>query len=411
MKLAVRATLSVVVATIAGSAIGSAQAVQRPSAAPIRVLFIGNSFTYVNNLPELVRGLAAGMKAPVEIETEQVTVGGATLRQLWEGRSALDAIRRSKWDYVVLQEQSTLGAALVNGHPVISDPNRLFWPYARRFDQEIRRQGAKTVLLETWGQRGEAKNFDALASAYFTIGKELDARVIPAGLVWQRALALRPDLPLYLPDGSHPAPAGSYLAALATVATLVDAAPDSTPLIVRGHPTGFDGKPADSLGALARLDPATAGLFRRVVASVRREIREAGGYPTVPRPPTASAPSLPSGRPIPSGGLVGTWKGSLVLFTGDRIPPITLEIRAGAGNRSYLASATIQLDPVIREDPLDLAIEGQELRFSTRSPIDPNLRIQFRGVMTDSAHLEGVASIVSEERGWSFAGSWKATRQ
>jgi len=388
---------------------GSAQVPPPPRADPMRVLFIGNSFTYVNNLPELVRGQAAGMAAPVRLETEQVTVGGATLRRLWEAGPARDAIRRSRWDYVVLQEQSTLGATLVDGRPIITDPNRLFWPYARLFDGEIRKAGARTVLLQTWGQRGEARNFDALAHAYFTIGKELGAAVVPAGLAWQRALVERGDLPFYLADGSHPAPAGSYLAALATVATLLDVVPDAAPLSIRGHPTGLDGKPADSLGTLAAIDSATFQLFRRVVAAVRGEMRRAGGYVSVPRPAMPVLPPMPPGRPVPAGGLAGTWKGTLQLFN-PRAQAVTLELRAGTGGRPYTGSALIELDPPIREGTVELTVEAEEVRFSVRSPFDQNLRIQFRGVLTAEDRLEGRASYVSDERGWTFTGSWSATR-
>jgi hypothetical protein len=44
--------------------------------------------------------------------------------------------------------------------------------------------------------------------------------VVPAGAVWQAALAGHPTLPLYDKDGSHPSPLGSYLAACVFTATL-----------------------------------------------------------------------------------------------------------------------------------------------------------------------------------------------
>lgn len=411
MRLTLQASAVLALGAALSVHVASAQVAPRPREGQIRVLFIGNSYIYVNNLPELVRGLAAGMTSPVQVETEQVTLGGATLRQLWEAGPALVAIRRAGWDYVVLQEQSTLGATLVNGQSVVTDPNRLFWPYVRLFDREIKNHGGRTVLLETWGQRGEARNFDALAHAYFTIGKELNAVVIPAGLAWQRALAERGELPLYMADGSHPAPVGSYLLGLATLATLLDRVPDAAPLSIRGHATGLDGRPADSLGTLASIDSATFQLFRRVVVEVRREITRAGGYLSVRRPAMPAARPIPPGRPIPSGALAGTWKGTLQLFNVPGGQPLTVEIRIGSGGDPYIGTAVIELDAPIREDPLDVTIDGQEVRFSIRSPIDQDVRIQFQGVLTADDRLEGRASIVSEERGWDFTGAWSATRR
>src|SRR5262245_55033615 len=83
---------------VAGATWQARPLVAAKSSRPIRILFIGNSFTYVNNLPELVRGMAAALPSPIEIETKQVTVGGATLMQLWNGGPALAAIRGSRWD-------------------------------------------------------------------------------------------------------------------------------------------------------------------------------------------------------------------------------------------------------------------------------------------------------------------------
>ena len=56
----------------------------------------------------------------------------------------------------------------------------------------------------------------------FEIAAELAALVVPLGPAWQAALRQRPDLRLYVEDGSHPSKAGSYLAACVFYATLFD---------------------------------------------------------------------------------------------------------------------------------------------------------------------------------------------
>ncbi len=409
MTPARREFITVLAAVAVSARPGSGQTPPAGPPGPLRVLFIGNSYTYVNNLPELVRGMAAGMARPVAMETEQVTAGGATLRQLWDAGPALAAIRKGRWDYVILQEQSSFGPTLVNGQTVVGDPAKRFWPAARLFEGAIRKAGAKTVLLDTWGPPGKAESFQALAHGYFAIGRELGATVIPAGLAWQRALAERGDLHLYMEDGSHPAPAGSYLAALATVATLLGRVPESPPRTIRGHETGVDGKPKPSLGTLAEIDPATAAVFRRVVTRLVGEIKEAGGYLPIDRPPVPTPAPMPAGLPIPPGGLAGTWSGTFRFFTVPGGQQLTLEFRPeGAG---YTGTAAITPDPVIHEGRLEATIEGGEVRFSVVSPIDDQLRIQFRGVLVAAGRLEGRASISSEERGWDFSGEWAATRR
>src|SRR5262245_9941274 len=77
----------------------------RQSTPEIHVLFIGNSFTYVNDLPRMVAELAkAGKQRPFHYDQE--TPGGYTLEQHWKNGKALAKIQSRQWDFVVLQDQS-----------------------------------------------------------------------------------------------------------------------------------------------------------------------------------------------------------------------------------------------------------------------------------------------------------------
>ncbi|MEO8453334.1 MAG: SGNH/GDSL hydrolase family protein, partial [Gemmatimonadota bacterium] len=110
--------------------------------APPKVLFIGNSYTYFNNLPAMVSALGRGDGRP--IQTAMIVRGGATLDDHWKGDSAAAAIRRGGWTHVVLQEQSQLGNyVVINGAPAIFDDGG-FVAAAGRFDAIIRQGGAKT---------------------------------------------------------------------------------------------------------------------------------------------------------------------------------------------------------------------------------------------------------------------------
>src|SRR5215475_388111 len=78
----------------------------KASKRPVRILFVGNSFTARNDLPGLIAQLATARG--VEIEHALLSMGGASLRMHWNKGEAQTAIQRGKFDYVVLQEQSTL---------------------------------------------------------------------------------------------------------------------------------------------------------------------------------------------------------------------------------------------------------------------------------------------------------------
>lgn len=177
----------------------------------LRVLFIGNSYTYVNDLP----GTTAQLLAPrgITLEHESVTPGGVTLEKQWADGKALAAIQKGKWDYVVLQEQST--------RP-FKDRAAMFQS-ARLFHAEIAKVGAKTLLYETWATKATPDDQAKLTESYEMLGRELGATVVPAGEAWKKALAA--GIALHGPDGRHPARAGTYLNACLFVRALTKEMP------------------------------------------------------------------------------------------------------------------------------------------------------------------------------------------
>jgi hypothetical protein len=241
----------------------------------VRLLFIGNSYTYFNNLPQMVAGLANSSNPKIDLEAEMITAGGATLKRHWEEGKALEAIRRSKWDFVILQEQSTLGPApLVNGSLQISNPKN-FYEYARRFDQEIKRAGAKTVFYMTWARLNAPETQAALTSAYKTIAAETKATLAPAGVAWERALKASPEFGLHLPDHSHPTASGSYLAACFLYATVLEKNPVGLPGRLLGFQIDTGGTAMDEAGAeLVNLSVEDAERLQRIawetVSSLRK---------------------------------------------------------------------------------------------------------------------------------------------
>ena len=126
-----------------------AQSYAHATEQPHKILFVGNSYTYYNSLPQLVKAVAEAQRPGLAVEVKFIGGGGAALETHWEVGEALEEIRSGKWDTVVLQEQSMLGA----NDP--KDPYKpdLFWEYARKFDQEIRQAGADPVYYMTWSRR------------------------------------------------------------------------------------------------------------------------------------------------------------------------------------------------------------------------------------------------------------------
>jgi hypothetical protein len=179
----------------------------------VKALFIGNSFTGRNDLPGMLADVAASRGA--SLEHRLISVGGASLRMHWNKGDAAKEIDRGGYDYVVLQEQSTLP---------VKNAKRMH-ENVRLFDEVIRSAGGKTALYLTWARRHAPETQQAITDAYTAIGEETGAVVVPVGIAWQRLLRAPGRPELHDRDGSHPTPAGSYLAACVFFAALFNASP------------------------------------------------------------------------------------------------------------------------------------------------------------------------------------------
>lgn len=212
---------------------------------PINLLFIGNSFTQRNNLPALLPELASARDLCVHHDL--ISVGGASLRTHWNAGQAAQAVKTGGYDYVILQEQSTLP---------VKNPLRMA-ENVRLFDEVIKLASSKTVLFMTWARHRTPEAQQAITDAYHTIGKELGAIVVPVGLAWQSFQAKHDKPVLHDRDQSHPTLAGSYLAACVFLAVLFN----ENPLGIESGSTGLDRQERTALQSIA---------WKRVRAATRR---------------------------------------------------------------------------------------------------------------------------------------------
>jgi hypothetical protein len=190
---------------------------------PLRVLLIGNSYTQANLMPHLLRRISESVPRGTPLQIETVVRGGFTLRKHLEYGEAATRIRRGHYDEVVLQGHSL---------SAVFDPFELDQS-VHLFKRMIDRTGARTVLYATWPRHPQAsfyraqfevRSFADMASrvdgAYARLAGRFNARVAPVGRAFARALHEAPHLELYRSDGSHPSPAGSFLAASVLYGTL-----------------------------------------------------------------------------------------------------------------------------------------------------------------------------------------------
>ncbi|MFI5361328.1 MAG: DUF4886 domain-containing protein [Elusimicrobiota bacterium] len=190
-------------------------------AAHARVLFLGNSFTYVNDLPGTLRLLAASRGDAVEAKSS--TAGGWGFAEHAGDPATPGKIGAEPWDFVVLQEQSQ--RASFRDEQVESGSMR----YAVQLADMVRaaRKDSRVIVYGTWAPRdGDAANCkplpelctyggaqERLDASLAWIARRVAASLAPAGTAWRAVRAAHPGIDLYGGDGKHPSPAGTYLAA------------------------------------------------------------------------------------------------------------------------------------------------------------------------------------------------------
>ena len=170
--------------------------------APRRVLFIGNSLTYANSMPAMVEGIARSRGEAIHCET--VAFSDYSLEDHWKQGDAVRAIAHGGWSIVVLQQ----------GPSALPESRALLREYVRRFDGEVRRVGARTALYMVWPSADRGGDFDGVHQSYAAAAADVGGLLLPAGDAWRAAWRRDPKLMFYGSDGFHPAPLGSYLAAL-----------------------------------------------------------------------------------------------------------------------------------------------------------------------------------------------------
>lgn len=384
---------AVIALLVLSTGIGGQEIPSKPPS--IRVLFIGNSYTYFNNLPEIFAKLSeAGHQPKVEIRME--APGGWRLKDHWEKGAALKALHEDKWDYVILQEQSTLGINyFLEGRPRITS-DAFFQPYAKKWAAEIRKAGAIPVFYLTWARKAVPEDQAALNYFYIHAALENGALVAPVGIAWAQVRQEQPVIELFSPDGSHPSPAGSYLAACTLYATLFHQNPAGLPGKITGAPVNLNTAKAEPerTALLADLPPDWAQAVQNAAWAAWQKLKENEGRPIVSPMPVATVVPLPAGKQLIAADLEGTWSGNLLLYPPPFLPlEMVLHLnRAGAKWKGHLELKFHSKDqPDKSFDLTDLRVAARELTFTDPHGLQ-NLKVRFRAVSTQPKELRGTAN-------------------
>ena len=198
----------------------------------MKVLFVGNSYTYYNEMPKIFENLANRNRK--EVQVFSVTKGGRRLSAYSDQedqttKELAQLLSQHHFDICVLQEQSIL-------------PLTDYSCFLSGLDCVLKMVGThadKRLLYATWGRKAGSHTLEengwttasmaqCLSRAYHKAAEAVDADVSDVGLCFLDVYRNHGEIELYNPDLSHPSYEGSCLAALTHYYTLFREFPENT---------------------------------------------------------------------------------------------------------------------------------------------------------------------------------------
>ena len=166
----------------------------------LSLLFIGNSHTYYNDMPLMVRRSAE--EDGYDCRVTMLAHGGWYLAQHAEEPDVRFNILYGGYDYVVLQEHA---------HPF--GPEEKLRDAAVKLSDMIRRAGSRPVVYACWAMKAQPEAQAFMNEAHRRVAGEIGALLAPVGEGWWEHMKAHPQVEMYADDGRHASPAGSEFAA------------------------------------------------------------------------------------------------------------------------------------------------------------------------------------------------------
>lgn len=186
----------------------SSKTVAKEPSDSLKLLFIGNSLTYTNDLPSLVKEI--GKLDSKTVTVTSIALPDYSLEDHWNEGQAAAAIEEGKYDYVILQQ----------GPSALPESQALLLTSAGKFAKACKEAGSKMAFFMVWPSKARSFDFINVAASYSNAAMATNAILCPAGLAWENTWALNKAVPLYGPDGFHPGMDGSVVAAMVIYGTI-----------------------------------------------------------------------------------------------------------------------------------------------------------------------------------------------
>lgn len=224
----------------------------------MKVLFLGNSHTYYNDLPALFKKICR--ECGKDVEVNMLAQPGVTYE--WHLTQYTDlrfALVHGGYDCIIMQQAAH--EPCPSKEETIRDAGKII--------EMAKAQGIKVIQILPWARLGMPEEFEKMKDIYYTLCDKYSVKLNPVGLVFEDIVKNHPDICLHWFDGAHAGPYGSYANALCTYVTLFDTDIDGV------LPESYDMYPVDGGEAVTdkeklkiTLDTEKAKIIKKVIKEI-----------------------------------------------------------------------------------------------------------------------------------------------
>ncbi len=172
------------------------------------ILFIGNSLTYTNNLPELVKSNA--LQKGITIGVKMVALPNFAIVDHWDIGEVQQYIESKMFDFVIIQQGPS---SQQEGRDILIE-------YGTRYSNLCNTNNAQLCYYMVWPSLTYYHTFAGVIQNHRDAAQINNAILCPVGEVWKSHFDTTNNFDYYGPDGFHPSLAGSQVAADVIVDTL-----------------------------------------------------------------------------------------------------------------------------------------------------------------------------------------------
>ncbi|RKS42791.1 lysophospholipase L1-like esterase [Gillisia mitskevichiae] len=172
------------------------------------ILFVGNSLTYTNDLPALVKKTAK-LKG-IEVETTMIAFPNYAITDHWSDGKVQKLIKSKKYDFVIIQQGPS---SQNNGRKMLID-------YGKKYSRLSKLNKTKLCYFMVWPSIDNYHTFDGVINNYKDAASINNSILLPVGEIWKAYIESTNNFEYYSSDGFHPSLSGSQAAATVIVESL-----------------------------------------------------------------------------------------------------------------------------------------------------------------------------------------------